>query len=240
MNNVDIHTLAGAYALDALDDIERAAFTRHMADCESCTTEVAELRETTTRLAAASAVTPPARLRAQVLEQVSRTRQLSPPVPAPRATATASRSRRWLAAAAAGVLIAAGAAGATYAIQDHRVRVAQSQASESEQIKQVLGASDAKVASGQIDGGNVVVVTSSALDKSVVVVKSLPTPGSQAYQLWMAFGGEARSIGVLPAGASSAIRLIPDTNGASAFMISREPPGGSATPTTVVGQLTMA
>jgi anti-sigma-K factor RskA len=240
MNNVDIHTLAGAYALDALDDIERAAFTRHMADCESCTTEVAELRETTTRLAAASAVTPPARLRAQVLEQVSRTRQLSPPVPAPRTTATASRSRRWLAAAAAGVLIAAGAAGATYAIQDHRVRVAQSQASESEQIKQVLGASDAKVASGQIDGGNVVVVTSAALDKSVVVVKSLPTPGSQAYQLWMAFGGEARSIGVLPAGASSAIRLIPDTNGASAFMISREPPGGSATPTTVVGQLTMA
>jgi len=240
MTNVDIHTLAGAYALDALDDIERAAFTRHMADCESCTTEVAELRETTTRLAAASAVTPPARLRAQVLEQVSRTRQLSPPVPAPRATATASRSRRWLAAAAAGVLIAAGAAGATYAIQDHRVRVAQSQASESEQIKQVLGASDAKVASGQIDGGNVVVVTSSALDKSVVVVKSLPTPGSQAYQLWMAFGGEARSIGVLPAGASSTIRLIPDTNGASAFMISREPPGGSATPTTVVGQLTMA
>jgi len=240
MTNVDIHTLAGAYALDALDDIERAAFTRHMADCESCTTEVAELRETTTRLAAASAAPPPARLRAQVLEQVSRTRQLSPPVPAPRTTATASRSRRWLAAAAAGVLIAGGAAGATYAIQDHRVRVAQSQASESEQIKQVLGASDAKVASGQIDGGNVVVVTSAALDKSVVVVKSLPTPGSQAYQLWMAFGGEARSIGVLPAGASSAIRLIPDTNGASAFMISREPPGGSATPTTVVGQLTMA
>ena len=141
---------------------------------------------------------------------------------------------------AGGFVMPALSAGATYAIQDHRVRVAQSQASESEQIKQVLGASDAKVASGQIDGGNVVVVTSAALDKSVVVVKSLPTPGSQAYQLWMAFGGEARSIGVLPAGASSAIRLIPDTNGASAFMISREPPGGSATPTTVVGQLTMA
>jgi len=54
----DVHALAGAYALDALTELERAAFGRHVADCESCTVEVAELSETATRLAA-----PGARLR---------------------------------------------------------------------------------------------------------------------------------------------------------------------------------
>ena len=29
---VDIHALAGAYALDAVDDLERAAFDRHLRD----------------------------------------------------------------------------------------------------------------------------------------------------------------------------------------------------------------
>ena len=44
---VDIHTLAGAYALDALNDLERAAFARHMTECEACAQEVAEYLETT-------------------------------------------------------------------------------------------------------------------------------------------------------------------------------------------------
>jgi anti-sigma factor RsiW len=239
MNEVDIHTLSGAYALDALNDIERAAFTRHMAECESCSVEVAELRETATRLSAVSATAPPARLRDNVLAQISSTRQAAPPNTAAPPVPAQSRPRRWLAAVAAGVVIAAGASATTYAIQDHRVQTAQSHASESEQIKQVLTASDAKVAVSDVDGGNVVVVSSSSLDKSVVVVKALPSPGPKAYQLWMAFGGGPRSIGVLPAGVGSAVRLIPDTSGATAFMISEEPAGGSVTPTTVVGSVTM-
>ena len=38
----DIHALSGAYAVDALDDLERAAFERHLADCADCRAEVAE------------------------------------------------------------------------------------------------------------------------------------------------------------------------------------------------------
>ena len=41
---IEIHTLAGAYALDALTEIERAGFARHLAECSVCATEVAELR----------------------------------------------------------------------------------------------------------------------------------------------------------------------------------------------------
>ena len=42
----DVHALSGAYAVDALDDIERAAFERHLAACAECRAEVASLRET--------------------------------------------------------------------------------------------------------------------------------------------------------------------------------------------------
>ena len=29
----EIHALSGAYAVDALDDLERAAFERHLGEC---------------------------------------------------------------------------------------------------------------------------------------------------------------------------------------------------------------
>ena len=43
--NPEVHSLAGAYALDALDDLERAAFDRHLRECEACRAEADELRE---------------------------------------------------------------------------------------------------------------------------------------------------------------------------------------------------
>ncbi|MFX7198000.1 zf-HC2 domain-containing protein, partial [Acinetobacter baumannii] len=36
----DIHTLSGAYALDALEPDEAAAFEGHLDSCASCTDEV--------------------------------------------------------------------------------------------------------------------------------------------------------------------------------------------------------
>jgi len=35
-DSADIHALSGAYALDAVDDIERAEFERHLAACPPC------------------------------------------------------------------------------------------------------------------------------------------------------------------------------------------------------------
>ncbi|MFY9999572.1 MAG: zf-HC2 domain-containing protein, partial [Trebonia sp.] len=32
----DLHVLAGAYALDALDDAERDRFERHLRGCQAC------------------------------------------------------------------------------------------------------------------------------------------------------------------------------------------------------------
>ena len=47
----EIHALSGAYAVDALDDLERAAFERHLAECAECQAEVASLREAAAMIA---------------------------------------------------------------------------------------------------------------------------------------------------------------------------------------------
>jgi anti-sigma factor RsiW len=59
----DIHALVGAYALDAVDDLERAAFDRHLRGCGACQAEVTELQETAARLADGTWSVPPPALR---------------------------------------------------------------------------------------------------------------------------------------------------------------------------------
>jgi len=82
------HTLAGAYALDALDGADRTRFERHLARCEQCAREVSGLREATARLAAAAAAEPPPGLTERALAAAARTRQLPPAAgPAPRSAA---------------------------------------------------------------------------------------------------------------------------------------------------------
>ena len=76
----DIHALSGAYAVDALDELERVGFERHLAGCATCRAEVASLREATAAMADDVALAPPPELRASVLEEISRVRPLPPHV----------------------------------------------------------------------------------------------------------------------------------------------------------------
>ena len=69
----DIHTLSGAYALDAMDDLDRARFNHHLDECPACAAEVAELTETMAALTEATAEAPPIGLRSAVLDRVSTT-----------------------------------------------------------------------------------------------------------------------------------------------------------------------
>jgi anti-sigma-K factor RskA len=65
---VDAHDLTAAYALDALDPDEAEAYERHLAQCEECREELAELNGTAASLAfGAVAPAPPARLRESIL-----------------------------------------------------------------------------------------------------------------------------------------------------------------------------
>ncbi len=71
-----IHDLAAPFALDALDEKERAGFESHLAGCAECRATVAEMVGTMADLESQDPVVPPDRLRNAVLAEVARTPQL--------------------------------------------------------------------------------------------------------------------------------------------------------------------
>jgi anti-sigma-K factor RskA len=238
----DIHALVGAYALDAVDDLERAAFERHLTECAACRADADELRETAARLAGSTWSVPPPRMRAEVLAAVGRTRQLPPPGPPATRADQAPWRRRLLAAAAAAVL--AGGTGATvWAVQEQRVREQGTLAAEAQlreaRTRAIMAAPDLVVRTAPMIGGGKVTVASSALHRAgVVMVGAERVPGAgQAYQLWTVRSGRPVSAGVLAAGASSAVQIVDGVPDADAVAVSLEPAGGSATPSTVVAQV---
>nr|BFE68178.1 hypothetical protein GCM10020092_014790 [Actinoplanes digitatis] len=184
MTTVDIHALVGAYALDAVDDLERVSFERHVADCEACRTEVDELRGTASRLADSTWSVPPPRLRAEVLAAVGRTRQL-PPLesarPRPDARAAVSRWRRYTAGAVAAGILAAGAGVAAWAVQEQRVQeqsavVAEARKREA-RTEAIMAAPDLVVRTApMIGGGRVTVASSEQQAASVVSLRADDAP----------------------------------------------------------------
>ena len=238
MTSPDIHTLGGAYALDAVDDLERAAFDRHLAECETCTVEVAEYREATSRLAEGAWSVPPSRMREQVLARAAATPQL-PPLGSRRGGGSpVTRWRRLAVAAAVVGVLGVGTAATTYVVQEQRVadeRIAVASAQErADRIQAVLAAPDAALRAGDLSGGGrVTVVVSDTEDAGVVVLADAPPPGpDRAYQLWVVSGVSPVSVGVLPPGRSEATALIEGVRGRAAFAVSLEPAGGSPAPST--------
>jgi len=78
MSNDDIHGLSGAYAIDAVDDVEMARFEAHLADCSDCQSEVTSLRAAAGEISLVSQMTPPPSLRASVLRDIRSVRPLPP------------------------------------------------------------------------------------------------------------------------------------------------------------------
>jgi len=62
-----LHSLAGPYALDALEPRERARFERHLSGCAACQSEVRDFAAVAAELGLAAATTPPAALKGRVL-----------------------------------------------------------------------------------------------------------------------------------------------------------------------------
>ncbi|GGK09954.1 hypothetical protein GCM10010123_44830 [Pilimelia anulata] len=233
----DIHTLAGAYALDALDEPERAAFERHLRECPACATEVAELAEAATALAEPTWSVPPPGLRQRVLAAAATTRQ-EPPAVAARAgrRGAAARWQRFAAAAAAVGVCAAGAGLATYAwqrgeLRDERAAAADARAT-ADGVRAVLAAADARIRTGAlVGGGRVTIVASAQRDRSVVVLDAPPAGERRVYQYWWITGAAPASAAVLGEGEHASTRLLPGARGVDVLGVTVEPAGGSATPT---------
>jgi anti-sigma-K factor RskA len=222
----DEHTLAGAYAMDALSSPDRAAFERHLAACEDCAQEIASLREATARLATATAVTPPPGFRERVLAAAAITRQEGPaetlagsPAAGPAAARTPAAAPgpvswlRWIArqgwpvrlAAAAGAVVTAAVLGAavTFGLANGSMRHQLDQAqSSSQQIAAVLTAQDAVMRTRAVSGGGTVTIVMSHSRHALVFTAAdlHALPSSRGYELWLVGPSGDRPVGMLAAG----------------------------------------
>lgn len=231
----DIHTLTGAYALNALSDDERAAFEDHLAQCEACRGEVAELRETAARLGSAVAAPAPPGLKATVLEQVQRTRQLPPQGGQVIPLRRRSWPTRLTAAAAAAAVIAAVLLGAQVINLNRDLDEANQQLSQLSStqaaVTDVLTAPDARVVASVRGETAAAVVISRETGKLAFVPRRMPAPEpGRTYQLWLITPHSVHSAGLL---GEATQPVVADTVANTRQVgVTIEPAGGSPQPTT--------
>src|ERR687893_448088 len=72
----DLHEAAGSYALNALDPAELDEFEAHLATCELCQDDVAELCEVAAELSLLVLADPPAGMRDTIMTAIQNTPQL--------------------------------------------------------------------------------------------------------------------------------------------------------------------
>jgi anti-sigma-K factor RskA len=213
-----LHTLVGAYVMDAVPGKDRTAFARHLQTCEPCREEVRSLRETAARLAEAAAVTPRAQLREQTLQAAARMRQLPPLVAERRsrprwrlvqllagsgwlarlrAAGATSWPMRVSAAAAAVLAVAAIVLGLDASTMQRTLTAAQRQETA---IANVVGARDAISLTAHVRSGGMATVVMSHRARMLVFVANGLTklPASKAYELWLMGPAGDRPAGMLP------------------------------------------
>jgi anti-sigma-K factor RskA len=247
------HTLAGAYALDALTGTDRAHFEQHLARCEQCSREISGLWEATARLAAAAAIEPPPGLTARALAAAEQTRQLSPltrQTPARHAAMTGLAGaagaraavplrRPWMPrlalAAAAACLVAAAIAGVAAHTAAHQLG---EQQLRGHAIAAVLAAPDATMLTARITTGGTAAIVMSHRDRSLVFTAAglRPLRSSQCYELWLMGPAGDKPAGMLPGprhgmtGPVIASGLQPGDH----LGLTIEPAGGSPHPTSAM------
>ena len=236
----DLHSLSGAYALDALEaGSERDRFTRHLSRCQSCASEVRGFREVATAMAFAAAAEAPAELRGRVLAAAARTRQVPPEV-AGGSRARPRRSRSWVpwvpwlsgvvATASIAVAVLFGFAQAHTQDELNQVKA------ENQAISLLLSAPGAKLLTYEVtNGGVATVVLAADRHELAVVTTGLPAlPSGQVYQLWLIGKPKIVSAGLLPPAKNGQTPAVLATGVAKGdtLGLTVEPAGGSAQPTT--------
>lgn len=221
----DVHALSGAYAVDALDDLERAKFERHLSECADCQAEVASLRETSAHLADTVATTPPPSLRDSVLAGITTVRPLPPLVPEAAPGRAGHRFRFLVAAAAAVVAIGGGVAIVQPWDDDSSQNLSATQ--------RVLQAPDAESWTKEFpDGSRATVTRSKELNQAVIETEDMAAPPEgSVYELWLQHDDEMVAAGFMPDSPDNQVLLSGDAATADGAGITVEPEGGSPTPT---------
>ena len=236
--NVDVHTLSGAYALDALSPEERDTFRTHLAACPACREEVEELRDAAARMGAAQWSVPSPALRSRVLEAAARTPQQPPARPLATTTAGADdregtssvvplTRRRWpamLASAAAVVALALGGVAVVQSLDDGAgdLTAAPARVFEAEDVRRATVETS--------NGGALTVGISESRNEMAVDARELPPLDRQhVYQLWTVHDDSTVGVAILTKDTTGAAMGLPAEDTRVAVTV--EPAGGSEQPT---------
>jgi anti-sigma-K factor RskA len=206
MNQPELHDLAAAYALDALDPEDRWTYERHLDECERCRDEVARLRETATELAYVSeGPAPSPELRDRILLEAR----------AGRSAEVVPLRRRWLFPATAAAAVAAAAAAVALGLWANSLR------GDSAPVQQrVLPVQSDQAA------GNLIV----AGDEGTLVVCLDQAPSGKTYEAWVIEGQTPRPAGLFAGGCQSVPLEEPVASG-NTVAVTLEDEGGAAAPT---------
>jgi len=238
--------LAEIYALNAVNDDERAMIDSYIENAPEGPEFMERVREAHETLAASFTAeeAPPAHLFQSIMDRISHDTAEQPPVaPAVEpvtspavddlAAARAKReertraagARKWIVGVAAAAVIALGGIGVgTYV------------STQNDPVNQVLQAQDVQKKSAAVPGGGTATISaSSAKDSFVVLMDGVaPAPEGKVYQLWTLpkDGSAPVSQGTMDAQALSKPAVVKGLSSASSMAITVEPAGGSSAPTT--------
>ena len=203
MTQPELHDLAAAYALDALDPEERWTYEQHLYQCERCREEVAALRETASELAyVPEGPVPPPALRERILREAR----------AERSTTAAPRRRGWLFPATAVAAVAATFAAVGFAVWGVSER---DNTPAQQQVVPVQGAP-----------GNLIV----AGNEATLVVCLDQAPAGKTYEAWVIESDTPRPAGLFPGGCRS-VPLQERVSSGNTVAVTLEDEGGVEAPT---------
>lgn len=253
----DPRELLGAWALDAVDDSERAEVERAIAGDEELAAEARQLRETVSHLAQADAEDPPEHIRQAVFAEI----QGSAPgstgpdsaeqdEPSSRRRvrddraelARMRRRRQWWGLAAAAAVVVAVAIPTGIAVNqadraDQAEQVAgqaEQQAGDAQQQAELLAGAlmdpGAELVSDDLpDGSRAAAVLGE--ESALFTAQNVSELDNQDYQLWVLEGKEATSAGVMDWEDGRLTAQVEQFPADAALAVTAEPVGGSEQPT---------
>ncbi|MFE5342530.1 anti-sigma factor domain-containing protein [Isoptericola sp. NPDC056578] len=226
----DAWDLLPAYALDAVDDLERRAVERLLESDPDARRALDEYQD----VVAAFAVEhePPAHVRDAVLARVAGMPQAAARGAAPDAPATPAvrPRRRWGLVAAAAAAVVAVAVPTTIAVQEHREAVRLE--AQADRVAQMLADPEARLVTAPVEGGGEATALVSGGDV-LVSAEGMPAPGEgHDWQLWIVADDTPVSAGLMPTASGGVSRALVEGGAGHVVAVTLEPAGGSAQPTT--------
>jgi anti-sigma-K factor RskA len=207
MERQGIHELSAAYALDALDSVDRRRFEAHLGECAECRDDVASFHEAAAALAYdVDAPAPPRALRERILTR-ARAERPSNIVPLP--------PRRWSLRIATGIAAVAACAALAFGLWAASL---QNELDDRAAVVELTGADGSLL----VEPSGEAILTVDGLGRA---------PAGKTYEIWVIQDGHARPSGLFPgAPGRSVVPLSGRVPEGAVVAVTLEPAGGAAKP----------